>query len=247
MVRIKCPSCAAVQEVADSLRGQVGKCRACHGALPIPRASQAPATIAPGPDPADPTHWTSSSSVGGPDNQIRPDRPGGEPRPLVVSLPNFAERDGPAIVKEPVDEAPPPPARKRGRRTRKGHKKRRGRNESGALGYFLGAISPFGWGLVGLAGVWLACIAFAFVSTVPGRLLLVLGACLLVVGNVWIAFIAYTDSQVFGLLCFCTCFFTYVYIVMNPDETWRPGALSGLGLLFSLSGIVVSHLSGAPA
>ena len=55
----------------------------------------------------------------------------------------------------------------------------------------------------------------------------------------WIAFIAYQDSQVFGMLCFGTCLFTYVYIFMNLEETRRPAALTGLGFVFIVSGLLV--------
>jgi hypothetical protein len=78
-------------------------------------------------------------------------------------------------------------------------------------------------------------------------LALAVGSALLMVGNVWIAFIAYRDNHVFGMLCFCTCLFTYVYIVVNPEETRRPAVLTGLGLLFALSGFLAGRLTAAPA
>ena len=79
-----------------------------------------------------------------------------------------------------------------------------------------------------------------------GRLALVVGSGLVLAGNLWIGFVAFRDSPVFGMLCFFTCLFTYAYVFMNPEETWRPAALTGLGFLFTLSGLLVSHLSGVP-
>jgi hypothetical protein len=42
------------------------------------------------------------------------------------------------------------------------------------------------------------------------------------------------------MLCFFTFLFTYVYIVMNPSETWQPAVLIGLGFLFIISGWVLA-------
>jgi hypothetical protein len=33
---------------------------------------------------------------------------------------------------------------------------------------------------------------------------------------------------------------------MNLEETWRPAALTGLGFLFTFSGLLVSGMSGVP-
>ena len=109
--------------------------------------------------------------------------------------------------------------------------------------YYLEWISPFGWGLLGLLGVWMFCTAVAFVAPEAARLLLILGGGLVLVGNVWIGFIAYKDSHVFGMLCFFTCFFSYIYFFISPDETWRPGGLTVIGLLFFLSSAAVAYLS----
>jgi hypothetical protein len=108
------------------------------------------------------------------------------------------------------------------------------------LHYWLGAIDVFGWVLVGLFGLYLCTLTLVLLSPGSWRLLLVLGNGLMLFGNLWIAFVAYQDSHVYGMLCFGTCLFTYVYIFMNPDETWRPAALTGLGLLMTVSGVVVA-------
>jgi hypothetical protein len=111
--------------------------------------------------------------------------------------------------------------------------------------YYTGAISPFGWSLAGLVGLWLVGLALALVSPTMGQVLMVVGSGLVLVGNIWIAFVAYGDSQVFGMLCFGTCLFTYVYVFINPSETWRPAALTGVGFLFTFSGLLLSHTAGA--
>jgi hypothetical protein len=127
-------------------------------------------------------------------------------------------------------------------------RRRRRRRREGALRagwhYWTGAISPFGWALAGLLALWLAGLAAALAWPDLGRVLLVVGSGLVLAGNVWIAFVAYGDSQVFGMLCFATCLFTYVYIFMNPYETWRPAALCVVGFLFTFSGMVVPHAAG---
>jgi hypothetical protein len=123
-------------------------------------------------------------------------------------------------------------------RKKQGRRKREAGSIRGQLRYSLGAIGPFGWFVVGLFVLWLGGLVLALVLPGLSRLLLVLGGGLVLVGNVWIGFVAYKDSQVFGMLCFFTCLFAYAYIFMNPDETWRPAALTGLGLLFTLSGLV---------
>jgi hypothetical protein len=111
--------------------------------------------------------------------------------------------------------------------------------------YFTGAIPPFAWGLAGLVVLWLGGVALALAWPDGARLLMILGAVLALVGNLWIAFIAYGDSQVFGMLCFGTCLFSYVYVFMSPYETWRPAALTVVGFLFSFSGMLVSPSAGA--
>jgi hypothetical protein len=136
--------------------------------------------------------------------------------------------------------------KKRGRRKQKGRRKRQADSSGGKWRYYAGTIGSFGWILVGLIGLWLGSLVFALVSPGQGRWLLVVGNTLVLVGNVWIGFVAYRDSHVFGMLCFATCLFTYAYIFMNLEETWRPAALTGLGFLFTLSGLLVSHMSGVP-
>ncbi len=111
--------------------------------------------------------------------------------------------------------------------------------------YYTGMIGVFGWILIGLTGLWFGGLVLALATPGLWRLLLVVGNGLLLVGNVWIAFVAYRESHVFGMLCFGTCLFTYVYIIMNPDETLRPAALTGLGFLFTVSGFVVSQMAGS--
>jgi hypothetical protein len=137
-------------------------------------------------------------------------------------------------------EAPPP--EERGPRKKKGRRKRKADSLRGTLRYYTDAMGLFGWILVALVGLWLVNLIAALVSPALGDALVVAGTALTLLGNVWIAFVAYKDSQVFGMLCFGTCLFTYVYIFMNLEETWKPALLTGLGFLISLSGLVVSHL-----
>ncbi len=108
-------------------------------------------------------------------------------------------------------------------------------------------IDAFGWTLIGLILLWLVSLGFALVSPGQGRWLLVAGNTLLLVGNVWIGFVAYRDNHVFGMLCFGTCLFSYVYIFMNLEETWRPAALTALGFLFTFSGLLVPGMPEIPA
>src|SRR5205807_199666 len=71
-------------------------------------------------------------------------------------------------------------------------KKKRRRRRAGVLAegwrYWTGAISPFGWGLAALLGLWLVGLALALTWPELGQLLLVVGSVLVLVGNVWIAF-----------------------------------------------------------
>jgi hypothetical protein len=128
---------------------------------------------------------------------------------------------------------------------RKKRRKRRAGPLREGWRYFTAAIPPFGWALAGLVVLWLAGVALALAWPDGARLLMIVGAVLALVGNLWIAFVAYGDSQVFGFLCFATCLFSYVYVLMSPYETWRPAALTVVGFLFSFSGMLVSHAAGA--
>jgi hypothetical protein len=134
--------------------------------------------------------------------------------------------------------------KKRRIRKKNGRKRRRADSFSARLRYYTGAIGPFGCLVIGLISLWLGSLVLALVSPDRWRWLLLIGSGLLAVGNIWIGFIAYQDSHVFGMLCFGTILFTYVYILMNPQETWRPAALSGLGLVFTVSSFLGPHLVG---
>jgi hypothetical protein len=259
MVRFQCPSCATVQEVEDSLTGQVRQCCACEQYLRVPASPVPPAEPAArpphrrGPEtrrsvPSRPATPTPSEKA---DSGIRPDPPRladapffvprpTAPRQLDVRLPGVAD----AMAEGGEDDSgeSPPVPKKRARRKKKGRKKRPAASVGGTLRYYLGGIDSFGWVLVGLVVFWLASLLLSLVSANAARFLVVLGNGLVLIGNIWIAFIAYRDSHVYGVLCFGTCLFTYVYIFMNLEETWRPAALTGLGFFFAFSGVVIPHL-----
>jgi hypothetical protein len=200
----------------------------------------------------------------GPDTSIRPDRQRTEAAPFAVYQPSAGGPVDRSVI-SPVGEVPDlvegsgatsldendatevrPTEKKRRRRKKKGRRKRQADSFGGRWRYYTGTIDSFGWILIGLIGLWLASMVLALMSPGQGRWLLVVGNTLLLVGNVWIGFVAYRDSHVFGMLCFGTCLFTYVYIFMNLEETWRPAALTGLGFLFTFSGLLLSSLSGVP-
>ena len=122
-------------------------------------------------------------------------------------------------------------------------RKKLGRSVRAKGRYYLEWISPFGWLLIGLLVLWLGCTGAALTAPEAARLLPVLGGGLVLVGNVWIGFIAYKDNHVFGMLCFFTCFFAYIYFFISPDETWRPGGLTMIGLLFLLSAGALAYLA----
>lgn len=196
-MRVRCPSCAAVEDLDDSWQGRIHLCSACAQPMRLPAVP-----------------------------------------PLAASLSLEQPADeGEAASADETTEAKPRRRRKRRRRRRS--------VQPGVLRYYTGAIGVFGWIVIGLAGLWLASIVLALVSPERASWPLTFGTCLMVVGNVWIAFIAYQDSHVFGVLCFGTILFTYVYIFMNPYETWRPAALTVVGLLFTITGFLVPHLAAA--
>lgn len=273
MVRIKCPSCGAVQDLDDSLRGQVSKCAACSRYLRFPAAvTQPPGTtallspprLASEPIPAVPARPAPPLSPQGLDTSIRsgPQRTEAGPFavypasaagpvdrsaiPALVQVPDLAGRNGETSLGEDAAAEVRPAEKKRGRRKKKDRRKRQANFYGSSWRYYTGTIDSFGWVVIGLIGLWLACLVLALLSPGKGRWLLVVGNTLLVVGNIWIGFVAYRDSQVFGMLCFGTCLFTYAYIFMNLEETWRPASLTGLGFLFIFSGLLVSHTPGVP-
>jgi hypothetical protein len=235
MVRIKCPHCGAVHDVDDSRRGQICRCGACEKDMQIPtRATVLPVPL--------------------PDTSIRPDLPRNEASPFTVSparperpadwSAGFAPEDAVLFLEKQITADVPPEEKKQRRRRKSRRRRLQPDSLSARLRYYTGAIGTFGWILVGLLGLWLGCVALALVSPDRWRLLLTIGGGLVLIGNIWIAFIAYQDSQVFGMLCFCTFLFTYAYIFMNPQETWKPAALTGLGFLFTVSGLLGPYLIG---
>lgn len=268
MLRIKCPSCGTIQDLDDSLRGQVSKCAACSRYLRFPASvNQPPETTALLPPPRlapEPIPSAPPLSPQGRDASIRSDPQRTEANPFAVYLasaggpvdrstipvlgetPDLAGRNDATSRGEDFAAEVRPAEKKRGRRKKKGRRKRPVNSYASMWHYYTGTIDFFGWVLIGLIGLWLACLVLALVSPGKGRLLLVVGNTLLVVGNIWIGFVAYRDSQVFGMLCFGTCLFTYVYIFMNLEETWKPAALTGLGFLYIFSGLLVWHTPGVP-
>jgi hypothetical protein len=162
-------------------------------------------------------------------------------------MPDLAAGNGATSLGEDVAAKVRLGEKQRRRRKKKGRRKRQADSYGGSWHYYTGAIDSFGWVLIGLIGLWLAGLGHALMSPGQGRWLLVVGNALLLVGNVWIGFVAYRDNQVFGMLCFGTCLFTYAYIFMNLEETWRPAALTGLGFLFTFSGLLLSGMPAVPA
>ena len=152
---------------------------------------------------------------------------------------DLAQTDGKSVLDRDVAAEVRLVEKKRSRRKRKGRRKRHTDSLAGRLRYCTGVLGAFGWTLVGLSALWLGSLVLALVWPGLGQWLLLVGNGLVLIGNVWIAFIAYQDSQVFGMLCFGTCLFTYVYIFMNLEETRRPAALTGLGFVFVVSGLLL--------
>jgi hypothetical protein len=125
---------------------------------------------------------------------------------------------------------------KRKRRT----KARRKRREAAVpWRYYLGGVGAFGWVLAGLFVAWVASVAYAVVTPGLGGTLMLAGNGLVLVGNIWVGLIAFRDHHTYGMLCFFTCLFTYVYIIMNLEETWRPASLTALGFLFMAAALVI--------
>jgi hypothetical protein len=108
------------------------------------------------------------------------------------------------------------------------------------LRYYLGAVGIFGWLLLAVVALWIGSVLFALRTPGFGGKMTLLGVALMLVGNIWIAFIAFRDHHTYGMLCFFTCLFTYVYIFMNLEETWRPAALTTMGFLFMASAALVA-------
>src|SRR5262249_41696356 len=158
MVRIKCPSCGAVQDVEDSLRGQVGKCGACGRVLRVPAASAPPhvpeeldTAIRPDlPGTGTGPHSVSPAGAGGPENRSAVSATGGMKDPAGWGGTTFLE--GAVAEVRSVEK-------KRGRRKAKGRGERRAHSFGGMLRDWTGAFGVFGWILVGLAGLWLGSLA----------------------------------------------------------------------------------------
>jgi hypothetical protein len=214
-VHIKCPNCAASQEIDEAMQGKVHECAECGRLMRIPAADSRPSAV-PAPPP--------KTSI-----QTRPQGLLGPAKQLASSEP---DDDATAEDAEPA-------LKKRGRRKRRRRKPQESSGD-GLFHYFTGVIGTFGWILIGLFLLWVGSVALTL--AVPGqwRVPFWVGNGLVVIGNVWIGFVAYRDSHVFGMLCFFTFLFTYVYIVMNPSETWQPAVLVGLGFLFIISGWVLA-------
>jgi hypothetical protein len=69
--------------------------------------------------------------------------------------------------------------------------------------------------------------------------LMLTGNGLMLAGNIWTGFIAFRDDHTYGMLCFFTCLFTYVYIFMNLEETWRPASVTAIGFLFIAAALLL--------
>jgi hypothetical protein len=217
MLRIRCPNCATILSAEASPHAQVCRCPSCHKALRIPARKSPPA----------PAEAPAAQDAGY--ELLEEDIPAGK-------LDREGDRPGPA------PDAPGPPRRKRRRR-----KEARGGGPGEAWRYYTDALGVYGWSLVALAGAWAFGLLLSCLVPPAGALLLLLGSALAVLGNLWIVYVAFTDNPLYGILCFSTCLFIYVYVFMNLEETWRPAVLVLLGNLMAWSGAVFFFAASAAA
>jgi hypothetical protein len=206
MLRVKCPACGAERKVESSQRGTSFSCSSCGRVLRIPPA--APAKPAPAPAPAADAGY-----------KLKDEAPPAEP-------------DYGWIEEVVAPEAEPDLLPSGQRRQRRGE----GRGEEGWWHYYLGGMGGFGWTLVVLVVCWASLLGLTFLWPPACLVLMVAGSGLIGIGTLWIMYVAVTDNPLVGFFSVTTCVFSYVYVFLNPHETWRAGLLSVLGAVMVGSG-----------
>jgi DNA-directed RNA polymerase subunit RPC12/RpoP len=101
--------------------------------------------------------------------------------------------------------------------------------------YFMGGLGWFVFVLAGLAACWVLGMCVGVLFPPIGQLLGLVGTIIYIIGWWWIVLVAFRDDAMYGVLCFVTILFAYVYVVMNFEGTWRPAGLMILGFLMMLS------------
>jgi hypothetical protein len=233
MLRIKCPDCGTVSEVKDSRRGKSVSCAACGCSLRIPAAEGKQGSSGgkgeykvkdEEPDPrSKPAEGQQDSSGGKGGYRLKDEEPYEDSRRAPVEVP-------------PREEEPDEPEPERRRRRKR---QRKGREETTWLRYYAGALGGFGWSLFVLLVLSVMLGGLTFAAPRLSLLMMVLGGGMMGIGNLWILYVAYRDNPTYGVLAFTTCVFTYAYIFINLEETWRPVLLVVLGAVTAGSGWVL--------
>lgn len=153
-------------------------------------------------------------------------------------------------IQEAPEEPPQPfgidPKKLKPRRFRK--KKKRKSAASSFLAeqwfYVTGALGPFGYVLMGMVACWLLTLLLTPLLPRLSLLLILGGSVLYPIGWWWIVLIAYRDDGISGTLCLLTGLYTYVYVWMNVEATWKPAGLLLLSLLMQASGLGLAFYFG---
>jgi hypothetical protein len=224
MIRVRCPKCGTVRDLVGEARGQVLSCAVCGQQFRLPGGDTGPAAKAPAPA----------------REETEDEAPRSGPVRSAKSEGVLA-RDDRAVraeerEREEEEELDRPGPRKTKRRKRK---VRRRRSDNAVLDffyYYTGAMGVFAWSVVALVLFWFFGAILTLLVPQAGLFLVFLGGAAASFANVWLIYIAFKDNPLYGVLCLTTCLFAWVYMFMNLEEGWRPGALIVLGVVMSLSG-----------
>jgi hypothetical protein len=121
----------------------------------------------------------------------------------------------------------------RPRPRRKKKTKRRSRSSGGSLPAILIPV-------IGGLGLCVVFVALAIFVPAMGLLVLGLGCLLALVGTIWIVVIAFQDSALSGVLCFCFWPYRLYYAITHFDETKYPFIIDIVGEVM----ILVANFSG---
>jgi hypothetical protein len=113
------------------------------------------------------------------------------------------------------------------------------------LQYYTGALGAGGFVILGLLAFWLFSLMLICILPPLAYPVAVIGVLAYLGGYIWLAVIALQDEPSHGIIIFLGLLvgiaqlYAIVYTIMHIGETWKAAAISVLGLLITLSAIVV--------
>jgi len=108
-----------------------------------------------------------------------------------------------------------------------------------ALKRFLGA-DPFPWALALCVLVWVGLGLASRILPAFAGLLILAGIAGCVLSQIWLYVAIFREDMEAGILSMVCGLYRVFYLYMNPELTWRPLILTGVGVLMMSTGVALA-------